>query len=64
MPLEDDLAYTCPNCGERNALGYDPGGGRRQRLIEDCPVCCRPLAFEIVATGTSEPEIRSLELAD
>jgi len=47
MPLEDDLAYDCPSCGERNFLGVDRTGGSRQEYVEDCPVCCRPLRFAV-----------------
>jgi hypothetical protein len=24
----------------------DPSAGRKQRFVEDCPVCCRPLVFD------------------
>lgn len=47
MPLETDALYACPSCGEENALGVDPTAGSRQRLVEDCPVCCRPLVFTV-----------------
>jgi rRNA maturation protein Nop10 len=47
MPLETDASYTCPSCGETNALGVDPTAGRRQTLVEDCPVCCRPLVLSV-----------------
>ncbi len=47
MPLELDVTYVCPSCGEVNAVGVDPSGGSRQRFVEDCPVCCRPLAFAV-----------------
>ena len=29
-------------------MGVDPTAGRRQTLLEDCPVCCRPLVFTVV----------------
>jgi hypothetical protein len=45
VPLETDVPYVCPYCGEENQLGIDPSGGSEQRLIEDCPVCCSPIAF-------------------
>ncbi len=45
MPLETDVAYLCPFCNEENFLGIDPAGGTHQRLVEDCPVCCRPIVF-------------------
>ncbi len=46
MPLESDAAYTCPSCFESNFVAVDPSGGARQRFVEDCPVCCRPIVFE------------------
>ncbi len=27
MPLETDVLYTCPVCGEENAVGVDVSGG-------------------------------------
>jgi hypothetical protein len=46
VPLETDAAYACPYCGEENYVGLDPSGGARQAFVEDCPVCCSPIAFE------------------
>jgi hypothetical protein len=48
MPLETDASYACPMCAETNYVGVDPGGGSRQRFVEDCPVCCGPIEFEVV----------------
>jgi hypothetical protein len=45
VPLESDAAYTCPVCFETNFVAVDPSGGRKQKFVEDCPVCCRPLVF-------------------
>ncbi len=61
MPLETDLAYTCPYCGEENYLGVDPGGGTRQRLVEDCPVCCSPIAFGVRLDRSGEAHLESVE---
>jgi len=47
MPLEIDAAYACPYCGEENYIGVDPSAGMYLRLVEDCPVCCRPIAFVV-----------------
>jgi transposase-like protein len=46
MPLEADAGYTCPSCNEQNYVAVDPTAGRKQRFVEDCPVCCRPLVFD------------------
>jgi hypothetical protein len=34
--------YLCPHCGEEVDTYPDPGAGRQQEYVEDCPVCCRP----------------------
>ena len=60
MPLETDLLYSCPSCGEENALGVDPTAGRRQRLVEDCPVCCRPLVFALTIDHDGDPVLQSI----
>jgi hypothetical protein len=59
MPLETDVAYACPYCDEQNYLGVDPTGGSRQTLIEDCPVCCSPIRFEIRVGPDGEAQIES-----
>jgi len=46
--VEDETAgesgrLRCPHCGEAIWLAADPGGGDEQTVIEDCPVCCRPM---------------------
>ena len=66
MPLESDAIYSCPVCGETNAVGIDPSAGATQRLVEDCPVCCRPISlrvaldkegdFTVIAIVSAEPE--------
>jgi hypothetical protein len=63
MPLEAEASYTCPACFETNALGVDPSGGRRQRFVEDCPVCCRPIEFAVTFDAAGDPVVESCELA-
>jgi len=51
---EDDGPGTrlrCPSCGEPIDLRADPGGGEDQSVIEDCPVCCRPMTVHWQKTG-------------
>ena len=43
-----ELMVRCPYCGEPVSLDVDEGGGRLQRYIEDCSVCCQPI--DITAT--------------
>lgn len=61
MPLEADALYICPVCGETSAIGVDPTGGARQRLTEDCPVCCRPLLFDIAIDRDGNANIVTVE---
>ncbi|HKU39878.1 MAG TPA: CPXCG motif-containing cysteine-rich protein [Polyangiales bacterium] len=39
----------CPYCGEPISVWIDEGGGFRQRYVEDCAVCCRPIDVELTA---------------
>ena len=61
MPLETDALYTCPSCAEQNALGVDPTAGRRQTVLEDCPVCCRPLVFSVVVDPDGDAAVERVE---
>jgi Cysteine-rich CPXCG len=61
MPLEADASYVCPSCGERNAIGVDPSAGRRQSLVEDCPVCCRPLVFFVAVDTDGDASVERVE---
>jgi len=49
----------CPYCGEPNEIFVDPSGGRVQRYVEDCQVCCQP--WEVTATigETLEVQLRT-----
>jgi len=40
----------CPYCGERIEIQADRSGGR-QRYIEDCSVCCRPIEVSLLQQG-------------
>jgi len=44
--------YKCPYCGEPVEALLDLSGGDQQ-YIEDCPVCCRPIQFELQTDGDS-----------
>ena len=44
--------YQCPYCGEPVETLLDLSGGDQQ-YIEDCPVCCRPIQFELQTDGDS-----------
>lgn len=42
----DSILLHCPYCGERFEALADASGGDSQ-YVEDCPVCCRPIAFRL-----------------
>jgi len=41
------MEIVCPYCGETVTIAVDEGGGPRQRYIEDCAVCCRPIEISV-----------------
>ncbi len=43
--IEDRLA-ECPFCGESFTAVVDCSAGS-QRYVEDCPVCCQPILFQM-----------------
>lgn len=42
--------YQCPYCGEPVDAVLDLSGGDQQ-YVEDCPVCCRPILFDLRSDG-------------
>jgi hypothetical protein len=46
MELTVETEITCPHCGEVFPMQIDTSQ-REQSLIEDCTVCCRPIALTI-----------------
>jgi hypothetical protein len=46
MEFTVETEITCPHCGELFPLQIDTSQ-REQSLIEDCTVCCRPIALTI-----------------
>jgi hypothetical protein len=61
VPLETDALYSCPSCAEQNAVGIDPTAGRRQRILEDCPVCCRPLVIDVIVGRDGDAIVQHVE---
>ncbi len=62
-PREDGFAESevwsiCPYCGVEIELLLDLGGGRVQRYVEDCEVCCRPIQLTVRwdASGIAQVE--------
>jgi hypothetical protein len=46
MQLTVPADIACPHCGENFALEIDTSQ-LEQNLIEDCSICCRPIALTI-----------------
>jgi hypothetical protein len=46
MELIIETEIACPHCGESFPLQVDTSQSE-QSLIEDCTVCCRPIALTI-----------------
>jgi hypothetical protein len=52
--MGDWLDLQCPYCGERIEVAVDAGDGD-QDYIEDCQVCCRPIAMSVRVEGPDAP---------
>ena len=39
--MYDEAAYIYDSCGEEVVIPLDLSQGQRQKLVEDCPICCR-----------------------
>lgn len=48
--LEQAHAVTCPHCWQTITVWLDLSAGS-QSYVEDCPVCCRPIAVAFEADG-------------
>ncbi len=48
--LEDTVELACPYCGETLVLPLDLPAGD-QSYIEDCHVCCQPMAVTVAVDG-------------
>lgn len=42
----NETQVTCPHCGEDFTIVVDPSE-EQQSYIEDCYVCCKPIAFTV-----------------
>ena len=59
MSVEFDESFTCPYCGETNALLVDVSGGSSQTFVVDCEICCAPILVNLKVRGG---EIVSLDV--
>jgi hypothetical protein len=56
--LLQSTAIQCPYCGEQIEIVVDCSI-RSQEYIEDCSVCCRPIAISVEA---ADGELESIEV--
>ena len=45
MDMLQEQRIDCPYCGEASTILIDLSGGE-QSIIEDCQVCCQPMAIQ------------------
>lgn len=43
----DEVEVQCPSCGETLSVPVDLSEGQVYEFLEDCAVCCRPIAIKI-----------------
>jgi hypothetical protein len=53
----EPVGGTCPYCGEPVQLIVDLSAGR-QRYVEDCQVCCRPMVVDVLDTDPVQLALR------
>jgi transcription elongation factor Elf1 len=49
--IEEDYFFSCPHCGVDLSTRLDKSGGSRQRFVQDCETCCRPIHIEVRFEG-------------
>jgi hypothetical protein len=47
QPETIEAFLACPYCGETISMLVDPSV-ERQRYVEDCEMCCRPIEISVV----------------
>lgn len=48
--MEDTARIACPYCGGISTIEIDPSLDA-QEFIEDCTVCCQPIAIRLECAG-------------
>ncbi len=52
-----ETEIRCPYCGEPIACWVDESGGRSQRYVEDCAVCCQPMEVVVRLHEQETPSV-------
>ena len=58
-PYDDSALFHCAFCGEPNEIDVDLSGGRDQRYVEDCQVCCRPNLLRVRFDDEGRAEVEA-----
>ncbi len=53
----EELFVDCPHCWERISILVDVSQNVRHSFVEDCEVCCNPLAFRVVISQGEVAEV-------
>lgn len=53
-----ELPISCPYCGEKIDLLID-GSVEEQKYIEDCQVCCQPIALMVRMADDGRPRVHA-----
>jgi len=53
-----EATYICDSCGEEIVVPVDRSAGARQDYVEDCPVCCHPMALHVEIDRDGEAHVR------
>ncbi len=56
--MYEELHSNCPYCGEPNLFEADLEAGSRQRYVQDCHVCCRPIDVTVTADANGRIRIQ------
>jgi hypothetical protein len=57
-----DARFQCAGCGEWNETYGDAGGGRKQRYVEDCQVCCKPNVLTVEWDASADEFVIAAQL--
>ena len=56
MTPSERAQVQCPYCGEMVEIAIDSSVAR-QEYVEDCQVCCKPMALRIRIGADGEPQV-------
>ncbi len=63
MAMLGTVSIQCPYCGEMIQIVVDCSESG-QDYVEDCEVCCRPIAITVRLAGSGPPFVRALREDD